>query len=158
MTDQGKANYEGYHAAMPGASPVPFGELPYAERRRWDAGADAVELWLAEAPVDEDAPGNEPNLAQVAAERDRLRVLLDEIGVLAANAPEDDAFSVCEDIAMRIAAADVPDDGRHPDGCTCQFCQEDEREEAARLDREELDDDGRCPVCGMRHKYADDEL
>lgn len=60
MSDQGKANYEGYYAAMPGASPVPFDELPHAERLRWDGGAYAVEAWLAEAPVDEDAPGNEP--------------------------------------------------------------------------------------------------
>lgn len=75
---------------------------------------------------------------ELSAEVDRLRELLDEVGTLAANAPEDDAFAVCEDIAMRIAAIDVPDDGRHPDGCACQFCQEDEREERA---REELDDD-----------------
>jgi hypothetical protein len=39
-----------------------------------------------------------------------LRDLLDEIGVMAANAPEDgDSFGVLEQIAMRIAAADVPD-------------------------------------------------
>jgi hypothetical protein len=59
MTDQGKANYEGYHAAIPGSSPVPFGELPYAERLRWDAGATSVELWLAEHPAGEDAAGTE---------------------------------------------------------------------------------------------------
>ena len=75
---------------------------------------------------------------ELTADRDRLRELLDEIGTLAANAPEDDAFAVCEDIAMRIAAHGVPDDGRHPDECPCQFCREDEREER---DREELDDD-----------------
>ena len=75
---------------------------------------------------------------ELTADRDRLRELLDEIGTLAANAPEDDAFAVCEDIAMRIAATGVPGDGRHPDGCTCQFCREGEREER---DREELDDD-----------------
>ena len=39
-----------------------------------------------------------------------LRELLDEIGVMAANAPEDgDSFGVLEEITMRIAAADVPD-------------------------------------------------
>lgn len=44
------------------------------------------------------------------AELAALRELLDEIGTLAANAPEDgDAFGVCEQIAMRIAAVDVPD-------------------------------------------------
>lgn len=68
---------------------------------------------------------------ELAADRDRLRQLLDEVGVLAANAPEDDAFAVCEDIAMRIAGIDAPDDGRHPDGCACQFCREDIREALA---------------------------
>jgi hypothetical protein len=39
--------------------------------------------------------------------------LLDEIGVLAANAPEDgDSFAVLEDIAMRIAAHGVPEEGK----------------------------------------------
>jgi len=48
--------------------------------------------------------------AKVAAECDRLRDLLDEIGVMAANAPEDgDSFGVLEEIAMRVAAASVPD-------------------------------------------------
>lgn len=65
MTEQGKANYEGYYAAMPGSSPVPFGELPHAERLRWDAGACSVELRLAEAPAGEDMPGNEPQPAKV---------------------------------------------------------------------------------------------
>lgn len=100
-----------------------------------------------------------PRYWELSAEITKLRELLDEVGTLAANAPEDDAFSVCEDIAMRIAAHGVPDDGRHPDGCPCQFCREDEREERAREDREDReDDDGTCPDCGMRHKYADDEL
>lgn len=41
---------------------------------------------------------------------DALRELLDEIGVMAANAPEDgDSFGLLEEIAMRIAAAGVPD-------------------------------------------------
>lgn len=34
------------------------------------------------------------------------------------------------------------DDGRHPDGCACQFCREDEREERERADRQDADDDG----------------
>ena len=71
---------------------------------------------------------SECDYPELAADRDRLRELLDEVGTLAANAPEDDAFAVCEDIAMRIAAIDVPDDGRHPDGCRCQFCLEDIRD------------------------------
>jgi hypothetical protein len=40
-----------------------------------------------------------------------LRELLDEIGVMAANAPEDgDSFGLLEEIAMRIAAVGIPDD------------------------------------------------
>jgi len=66
MSDQGKANYEGYRAAAMGKSlvsgdPLPeWDELPHLIRLAWDAGACSVELWLAEAPVDEDMPGNEP--------------------------------------------------------------------------------------------------
>lgn len=70
MSDQGKANYEGYHASIPGSKPVPFDELPHLERLHWDAGACSVELWLADAPVDEDAPGNEPQPAKVIIVRD----------------------------------------------------------------------------------------
>ena len=48
--------------------------------------------------------------AKVAAERNDLRDLLDEVGTLAANAPEDgDSFGLLEEIAMRIGAADVPE-------------------------------------------------
>lgn len=51
-----------------------------------------------------------PELTKVRAELDTLRELLDEIGVMAANAPEDgDSFGLLEQIAMRIAAVDVPD-------------------------------------------------
>lgn len=62
MTDQGKANYEGYHASIPGASFVPFEELPHLERLHWDAGAVSVEMSLAdqdehdESPLPDDAP------------------------------------------------------------------------------------------------------
>ncbi len=56
MTEQGKANYEGYRAAV--MAPMPkWDELSYQAKLGWDAGACSVELWLAEAPVDEDAPG-----------------------------------------------------------------------------------------------------
>lgn len=80
---------------------------------------------------------------ELSAEVDRLRELLDEVGTLAANAPEDgDSFGLLEEIAMRVAERDVPDDGRHPDGCACQFCREDEREERERADRQDADDDG----------------
>jgi hypothetical protein len=48
--------------------------------------------------------------AAITAERVELRELLDEIGIIAANAPEDgDSFGLLEQIAMRIAAAGVPD-------------------------------------------------
>jgi predicted ArsR family transcriptional regulator len=44
-----------------------------------------------------------------AAEILKFRELLGEIGVMAANAPEDgDSFAVLEQIAMRIAAAGLP--------------------------------------------------
>jgi hypothetical protein len=44
------------------------------------------------------------------AEADRYRDLLDEVGTLAANAPEDgDSFAVLEQIAMMVAAVDVQD-------------------------------------------------
>lgn len=49
-------------------------------------------------------------LNETRAERDKLREELDEIGVMAANAPEDgDSFGLLEEIAMRIAAHGVPD-------------------------------------------------
>lgn len=52
----------------------------------------------------------QPIVDKAHAEADHLRELLDEIGVMAANAPEDeDSFGVLEQIAMRIAAMDVPD-------------------------------------------------
>jgi len=44
------------------------------------------------------------------------RELLNDIGVMAANAPGDgDSFAVCEEIAMRVAAAGVPDSAAAPD-------------------------------------------
>jgi len=50
--------------------------------------------------------------AQLAAARE----LLGEVGVMAANAPEDgDSFAVCEEIAMRVAAAGVPEADAAPD-------------------------------------------
>jgi hypothetical protein len=49
-------------------------------------------------------------ITELEVERDKHRELLDEVGVLAANAPEDgDSFGLLEQIAMRIAAVDVPD-------------------------------------------------
>ena len=50
-------------------------------------------------------------LSAVMAEHRQLRELVDEIGVMAANAPEDgDSFAVCEEIAMRIAAHGIPEE------------------------------------------------
>ena len=47
--------------------------------------------------------------SQRGARLDKALELLDEIGVMAANAPEDgDSFGLLETIAMRIAAAGVP--------------------------------------------------
>lgn len=65
MTDQGKVNYEAYRklAGRPGVSAAPLPEyeqLPMELAYAFDAGADAVEAWLAELPVDEDMPGGEP--------------------------------------------------------------------------------------------------
>jgi hypothetical protein len=65
MSDQGKANYEAYRevAGRPGVSAQPLPEyerLPMELRYAFDAGAHAVEARLADAPVDEDMPGNEP--------------------------------------------------------------------------------------------------
>ena len=52
----------------------------------------------------------QPLVDKARAEADHLRELLDEIGVMAANAPEEgDSFGLLEEIAMRIAAVDVPD-------------------------------------------------
>jgi len=66
MSDQGKANYEAYREFTHGRSLVSgdsipeWDGLPHEIQAAWNAGADAVEAWLADAPVDEDAPGNEP--------------------------------------------------------------------------------------------------
>lgn len=58
------------------------------------ADVTAVRAWHPD-----DAP------AELAA----LRELLDEIGVMAANAPEDgDSFALLEEIAMRIVSAGLP--------------------------------------------------
>lgn len=81
--------------------------------------ADIAESASTEITVRDATPAPDPAaalgdwpaiLADVTQQRDDLRELLDQVGVLAANAPEDDgSFAVCEQIAMRIAAAGVPD-------------------------------------------------
>ena len=71
---------------------------------------------LAPQPAPELA-AYEADIASLADQRNRvsetadhLRELLDEIGVMSANAPEDgDSFGVLEEITMRIAAVDLPD-------------------------------------------------
>jgi hypothetical protein len=88
------------------------------------------DLWVDdEAKQPQDAPGLDADAdletladtrIQVGVLQDQLakiRELLDEIGVMAANAPEDgDSFAVCEEITMRIAAAEVePLPERKPD-------------------------------------------
>lgn len=104
----------------------PEEEQDYAEWRAWlDAeGYDfADDGYQAEAfgagmqaargmvPAEPGLAGVQAELREAGAENMRLRALLDEIGVTAANAPEDgDSFGLLEEIAMRIAAADVPDD------------------------------------------------
>lgn len=74
-------------------------------------------------------------LHEVIAQRDELRELLDEIGVTAANVPEDgDSFGLLEEIAMRIGAAGVPDSTPGAEDEAGQL-----REELARI-RERLRD------------------
>jgi hypothetical protein len=83
---------------------------------------DETALHAAAPAVPQPAPGAdldayEADIASLTDQRNRvsetaehLRELLDEIGVMAANAPEDgDSFGVLEEIAMRIGAADMPD-------------------------------------------------
>lgn len=66
MTDQGKVNYEAYRKASGGVSLVSGAPLPEWDmlggdiRWSWDAGADAVELWLADAPGGERGPAQSP--------------------------------------------------------------------------------------------------
>lgn len=70
---------------------------------------------LAEAKADRDdyaarLKAADQGWTRLSVERDRLREALEDIGVLAANAPEDgDSFGVLEEIAMRVAAVGVPD-------------------------------------------------
>lgn len=72
MSDQGKANYEawrkadGWHGSS--SEDLEYDDLPSLDRHAFDVGADAVEQWLAEAPVDEDAPGSEPPKVIVVTE------------------------------------------------------------------------------------------
>jgi hypothetical protein len=76
-------------------------------REQWEV----LECEPQPAPELADALGDWPAiLADVAQQRDDLRELLDEVGTLAANADEDgDLFGLLQDIAMKVAAVDVPD-------------------------------------------------
>ena len=74
MTAFGKANYERYREFNHGVSavtgePLPeWDDMPVHIQSGWDASAEAVALVLAECPVDEDAPGNEPAKVIVVTE------------------------------------------------------------------------------------------
>jgi hypothetical protein len=73
------------------------------ERERDEARADRDDYAARLRAADQ-------SWTRLSVERDSLRELLDEIGVMAANAPEGgDSFGLLEDIAMRIAAVGVPD-------------------------------------------------
>jgi hypothetical protein len=85
-----------------------------------DGLTEVLGMAILGRPVPQPAPGlaaYEADIASLTDQRNRvsetadhLREVLDEIGVMAANAPEDgDSFGVLEEIAMRIAAVDVPD-------------------------------------------------
>lgn len=74
MTAFGKASYERYRDFNHGVSavtgqPLPeWDDMPVHIQSGWDASAEAVALVLAECPVDEDAPGNEPAKVIVVTE------------------------------------------------------------------------------------------
>jgi hypothetical protein len=99
----GQAACEAYRRAE--ASPLrPQAQALALAGREWETLDEPErDWWAAAAAAAIDATGLED-------ERDELRKLLDEIGVTAANAPEDgDSFGLLEQIAMRIAAVGVPD-------------------------------------------------
>lgn len=81
----------------------------------WEAAYQAArEHWTRQAAPELAALAQES--IRLAAANRMLRELLGEVGVMAANAPEDgDSFAVCEEIAMRVAAAGVPDSAAAPD-------------------------------------------
>lgn len=59
--------------------------------------------------------------------QEEARILLAALGV-----PVPAAAPVSPDLACAQSGSGEAGDGRHPDGCKCQFCREDEREELAR--------------------------
>jgi hypothetical protein len=99
---------------MPGAQPQPA-PGPAAATPYLDALSDALTRKVSEAEAERDdyaarLKAADQSWTQVATERDGLRELLDDIGTLAANAPEDgDCLAVLEDITMRIAAHGIPE-------------------------------------------------
>ncbi len=77
---------------------TPWEKLPPWLRGKWEA--------IAQAAIDASA-----YVSQLEHDTAASAQLLDEIGVLAANAPEDgDSFAVLEEITMRIAAHGIPDE------------------------------------------------
>lgn len=116
--------HHGYGDAPTAA--VEWMRLAPEERVNWRAAVDAMRMLAAikgppPAPAPAAAMAEHAELedayaaahgrvAELEGELDALRGLLDEIGVMAANAPEDgDSFGLLEQIAWRIAAVDVPD-------------------------------------------------
>jgi hypothetical protein len=92
------------------------------------------------ARVSEAVADRERERDDARAELAAIRELLDEVGVMAANAPEDgDLFGVLEEIAMRIGAVDVPGTENAVTGSTPGAASGPERPLAALLaDRRQL--------------------
>jgi hypothetical protein len=88
------------------ASIAEYAAAPQASANTYPSPQPAPELAKVRKRLGETAALH----LSAVAEREKLRELLDEIGVMAANAPEDgDSFGVLEEITMRIAAVDLPD-------------------------------------------------
>jgi len=104
----GQAAYEAWRGDDVASALVPpWAGVGDGDRARWEAGMKAA---ITTALIAEGLGNIVRERDAARAERNELRELLDEIGVTAANAPEDgDSFGLLEQIAMRIAAVGVPD-------------------------------------------------
>jgi hypothetical protein len=132
--------------------------------RLWKSASEGDRQFWAQVVTErrEDRAELENQVARgdrLEGQNEDLRSLLDGVGVMAANAPEDgDSFGVLEQIAMRIAAVDVPDstplDVRPREGdprmkdVTCGSCGE---EFGTNADDDDIGcvecDARRCPHC-----------